>query len=91
MMCPSCVLSVASVSYVAERPLAFSQRTATVFMTKKRSAQTGAPFGMEGVSGAELLTTLFLNLPSSPASCGRRSCSAAEPSSVPRQRAPQPR
>ena len=28
MICPSCVLSVASVSFVAERPLAFSRRAA---------------------------------------------------------------
>ena len=33
------------------------------------------------MSGAELLTTLFLSSPSSPGSCGRKICSGAGPSS----------
>ena len=37
------------------------------------------------------LSHVFFTPPSSPASCGRRSCSAAGPSSEPRRRAPRPR
>ena len=50
-----------------------------------------APFNDGKCARKNCLPHVFFTLPSSPESCGRRSCSAAGPSSEPRRRAPRPR